>query len=123
MGEEGTGGCEEGYCVITDDQVDSALDWLIKHADKAAEARAHRVLLEEATKSVKAKLMKDSGQESLGAQEREALASDAYQTHLEGLRAAVYEDERYRLLRAAAEARLEIWRSQQANQRIQGKVV
>ena len=107
---------------IDDAAVDRALGWLVDNAEKAAQARANRVLLEESCRSLKAKLMKEAGQESLGAQEREALASDAYQTHLEGLRAAVYEDERYRLLRAAAEARIEVWRSLQANQRTQGKI-
>jgi len=107
---------------ISDDQVDSALEWSVKHAERAAEARANRVLLEESCRSLKAKLMKDSGQDSLGAQEREALASDAYRTHLDGLRAAVYEDERYRYLRQAAEARIECWRTFSSNQRAQGKV-
>lgn len=108
--------------MISDDDVDRALDWLVKNADKAAEARANRVLLEESCRSLKAKLMKDSGAEAIGAQERDALASNEYQTHLEGLKAAVYEDERYRLLRGAAEARIEVWRTMSSNARAQGKI-
>ena len=108
--------------MITDKEVDDALDWLLKYADKAAEARADRVWMEETSKALKAKLMKESGESSLGAQEREALASDAYQTHLKGLRAAVYDDEICRLKRASKEALIEAWRTQSSNNRTLGKI-
>ena len=108
--------------MIDDDDVDRALSWLVSNASKAAQARANKVLLEESCRTVKARLMKASGQESLGAQEREALASDEYQTHLEGLKAAVYEDTQYTLLRQAAEARIEAWRTMSSNNRAQTKV-
>lgn len=108
--------------MISDDDAQRALDWMVAHADKAAKARADRLILEESLKPSKARLMKDSGQDSLGAQEREALATPQYQTLLDGLRAAVYEDERYRLLYKAAEARIEAWRTLSSNARAQGKV-
>lgn len=107
---------------ISDDDIDRALDWLVKNATKMAEARANRVLLEETTKCVKAEQMKASGQESLGAQEREAYASDVYKAHIIGLAAAVHEDEKLRALQKAAEARIEAWRTLSSNARAQGKV-
>jgi hypothetical protein len=108
--------------MIGDDDIQRALDWMVANTDKAAKARADRLLIEESLKPLKAQMMKASGQDSLGAQERDALASPEYQTHLDGLRAAVYEDERYRLLYKAAEARLEAWRTLSSNNRALGKV-
>jgi hypothetical protein len=108
--------------MISDDDVQRALDWMVANTDKAAKARADRLLIEESLKPLKSKLMKESGQDSLGAQEREALASPEYKSLLEGLRAAVYEDERHRLLYKAAESRLEAWRTFSSNNRAQGKV-
>lgn len=107
--------------MIDDSEIDRALDWLVRNAEKSAQARANRVLLEETTRSIKAEQMKASGQESIGAQEREAYASDAYKAHVTGLAAAVYEDEKLRALRAAAEAKIEAWRTLSSNARAQGK--
>jgi hypothetical protein len=107
---------------ITDDDIESALSWMVKNSEKAAKARADRLFIEESLKPLKAKLMKDSGQESLGAQEREALANPLYQAQLEGLRAAVYEDELFRLRYKSADARIEAWRTMSSNNRSMGKV-
>lgn len=103
--------------MITDDEIQKAVDWLRDNADEAAQARANRVVMEEGRKCVKAKLMKEHVKESIGAQEREAYADNRYQLHLDGLKEAVLEDERFRMLRAAADAKIEAWRTMQANQR------
>ena len=66
--------------------------------------------------------MKEHVKLALGAQEREAHADERYETHLEGLREAVYADEKCKFLRDAAEAKIEAWRTQQANARGFGKV-
>lgn len=108
---------------ITDADIDKALDWLVRNAEKAAQARANRVLLEESSRSVKADLMKASGQDTIGLQERDAYSAPEYRAHIVGLAAAVHEDERLRLLRMAAEARIECWRTMCSNQRTMGKVV
>jgi hypothetical protein len=108
--------------MIDDADIEKALEWLVRNAEKSAQARANRVLLEETTRSIKAEQMKASGQDSIGAQEREAYASDAYKAHVTGLAAAVYEDEKLRALRAAAEAKLSAWQTLSANSRAQGKV-
>ena len=54
----------------------------------------------------------------VAAQEREALADERYLDHLSALRIAVEDDEKMRWLKAAAEAKIEAWRTQAANQRI-----
>jgi hypothetical protein len=108
--------------VIEDRDIEKVLDWLVHEGKDAAQARADRIYCEEFRKSLKAQLMKESGQETVSAQEREAYASPAYITHLKGLREAVFNDERYRWLMTTAEAKIEAWRTMQANQRIQSKV-
>ena len=103
--------------MIDEQEVQTAFDWLARNADKAAEARARRVALEEGRKRIKAIIMKEHAEKAIGAQEREAYADDRYQTHLEGLKAAVYEDERYRWLKDAAIAEIEAFRTFSANRR------
>lgn len=93
------------------------MDYLRDTAEDAAQARAQRLYLEEARKSVLAALMKEHAGLAANAQEREALADERYKTHLEAIREAVVADERFRLLRGAAEAKIEAWRSLNANYR------
>jgi len=84
--------------------------------------KAERIYLEEYRKSLKSLLMKRSCEESIGAQEREAYAHDEYRQLLQGLRAAVEVEEKLRWDLIAAQARVDIWRSEQANLRLEGKV-
>jgi hypothetical protein len=116
--------------VVTDEDVEKALDFLRNNAFKAAKARAERIYLEEFRKSKKAILMKQAmvghnGPSDLpvSAQEREAYASEEYQTLLIGLKHAVEADEQARFGMLSAQAIIDAWRSQQANQRVMGKVV
>lgn len=99
-----------------------AVDYIIANAKKFAKAKADRIYLEEYRKSLKSILMKRSLEESLGAQEREAYAHDEYKQLLQGLREAVEIEEKLRWDLIAAQARVEIWRSEQANLRTEGKV-
>lgn len=103
---------------IKDDDIDKALDYLRDTADKAASARADRLYVEEYRKTIKALIMKEHDELPLGAQEREAYASEQYQSHLLAIRDAVLADEKYRFLRQAAAAKLEAWRTLSANTRI-----
>jgi hypothetical protein len=108
--------------MIDESEIERALHWLINNATAAAKARAERVYVDEYRKHLKARLMKACGEETAAAQEREAYASQQYADHLKVLRDAVQEDERFRWLTTAAEAKIEVWRSEQANARAQGKV-
>ena len=105
---------------ITDDEIQTALDWLMRTSKPSAQARADRVFLEKSGEAIKARLMGGDG--PVAAQERDALASDEYKTHLEGLKAAVYADELYRIRRAAVEMKIEAWRTMCSNARTQGKI-
>lgn len=98
-----------------------AVDYIIQNAPRFAEARASRVYLEEFRKSKKALLMKESAESSAAAQERDAYAHPDYIALLDGLRAAVVEEETLRWHLVAAQARVEIWRTQEASNRNQDR--
>lgn len=98
-----------------------AVDYIIANASKFAKAKAERVYLEEFRKSKKAILMKSSLEETIGAQEREAYAHVEYKELLEGLKKAIEIEEKLRWDLIAAQARVEIWRSEQANMRAEGR--
>jgi len=95
-----------------------AVNYIIEKAPLYAKAKAERVYLEEFRKSKKAILMGESESKSLGAQERDAYAHPDYTALLEGLREAIEAEEKIRWEMVAAQARIEIWRSEQANNRM-----
>lgn len=99
-----------------------AVDYIIANAKKFAQAKADRIYMEEYRKSLKSILMKRSCEDTIGAQEREAYAHEEYKALLDALRVAVETEEKLRWDLIAAQARVEIWRSEQANLRTEGKV-
>ena len=107
--------------MIDEQTVESALDFLRDNAGKIAKARAERVYLEQFRKSKKALLFDQSSEETVAAREQGALRHSDYLQVLDALRAAVEEDERLRFLSAAAEAKIEVWRTIQANVRAEQK--
>jgi len=98
-----------------------AVDYIIANAKKFAKAKAERVYLEEYRKSLKAILMKRSMETAVNAQEREAYSHDDYVALLIGLKEAVEIEEKLRWDLIGAQARVEIWRTEQANNRAEGK--
>jgi hypothetical protein len=102
---------------IHEQEIDRALDYLRDSATVAAQARANRAYMEEYRKVIKAQLMKEHGTSTVNAQEREAYSDPRYIAHLDALKIAVYEDEKHRFLLAAAEAKIDAWRTQQATER------
>jgi hypothetical protein len=94
-----------------------AVDALITMAPKHAEAKANRIYLEEYRKSLKAILMKQHQGIPIAAQEREAYAHPDYLAHLQAMQTAVMDEEVLRWRMVAAQARIEVWRSQNANNR------
>jgi hypothetical protein len=98
-----------------------AVDFILKNAKHFAKAKAERVYLDEFRKSKKALLMKQSTESTSAAQERDAYAHPEYLALLEGLKQAVENEEQLRWTLIAAQARVEIWRSQEASNRIQDR--
>lgn len=105
------------------DRIDpnQAVDYVLKNAKKFAKAKAERVYLEEFRKSKKALLMQVSTESTSVAQERDAYAHPEYRQLLEGLKQAVEVEEQLRWTLIAAQARIEIWRSQEASNRMMDK--
>lgn len=105
-------------------QIFKCLNFLRDNAEAFAQAKANRIYMEEARKSMKAMMMKEAGKtgfKTAALQEREAYAADDYLKHLEALKIAVEEEERLRWLMIAAQARIEAWRTLSATQRAEAK--
>jgi hypothetical protein len=98
-----------------------AIQYLIDTAPLYAKAKSDRMYLEEFRKSRKAQLMSQAGTEVLGKQETFAYAHQDYIQILEGIREAVEREERFRWLMTAAQARIEVWRTEQYSARMEIK--
>lgn len=101
-----------------------AVEYIIAKAPVFAKAKADRIFLEEFRKSKKALLMKDAlskGIEAANAQEREAYADPEYQELLRGLQAAIEAEETLKWMLEAARMKTDIWRTEQANIRLEVK--
>lgn len=97
-----------------------AIDFMINHSKRYAQAKANRTYLEEYRKTMKAELCKDAlthGFEAVNAQEREAYADPEYKQHLLAIREAIEEEEQLRWMLVAAQARIDVWRSMEASNR------
>lgn len=103
-----------------------AIEYIFKHGKKFAKAKAERTYLEEYRKSLKALLMQQAqvdGHQTAAAQEREAYADEKYQALLQGLKQAVEAEEEVRWGLVAAQARVDVWRSQESSKRQEIKAV
>lgn len=107
--------------------IHDAVDYLYTHGRRYAEAKAHRVYLEEYRKSQKAMLMKSAIAEgrakTSAAAEVEAYADPAYLEVLKGLQAAVEREEELRWGLVSAQARIDVWRSTEASNRAMDRAV
>jgi hypothetical protein len=98
-----------------------AIEFILENAPKYAEAKAQRIYLEEFRKTKKALLMKDAmarGIDSGVAQEREAYAHYEYADLLKGLMIAIEVEETLKWKLTAAQMKADIWRSEQASERL-----
>jgi hypothetical protein len=105
--------------LFTDSKAQENFDWLHENAEPAAEAKAHRVYMEEYRKTLKSRIMKEHTELPIGAQEREAYASLRYEEHIEGLKVAVFNDEKFRWLKETKLGENDAWRTASSNRRAQ----
>ena len=99
----------------------NAVDFILKRAADFAKAKSQRVHLEEFRKSKKALLMKRAmlqGVQIVSAQEREAYADPEYQELVKGLAEAIEQEEMLKWQLEAARMRVDIWRTQEATERM-----
>lgn len=95
----------------------SALETIWKLGPEHARAKGELTYLDEFTKSLRAELMKEAAGSSVAAKEMEAMAHKTYRDHIKGLGAATEREQSLRWKIVAAQAAIEIWRSQSANNR------
>jgi hypothetical protein len=100
-----------------DTSPNKAVEFIIKQSGVFAEAKANRTYIENYLRSAKSRLMLESTASSIAAKEMEAYATDDYIELLKGLKEAVETEEKLKWQLIAAQARIEIWRSQEATNR------
>jgi hypothetical protein len=103
--------------MITIQQVEKAQQYLIDSAAEIGIAVENSIRAERMLKHIKALEMKKRNESALGAQEREAYASDAYKEALLEEAVSAGELAKVRALRDAAESVIRIWQSENANMR------
>jgi hypothetical protein len=108
--------------MITEEDIEAAVDWLRDNARKAAQARAESIYMQEYRKTLKAQIMREESSNSVAAQETRAYADERYVRHLDAMRAAIEEDEYMRWMRVAAETKVAAWQTEQANSRALEKI-
>jgi hypothetical protein len=94
-----------------------AVEFIIKESDNYAAAKANRSYIENYLRSAKSSFMMESTATSIAAKEMEAYANEDYIALLHGLKEAIEEEESLKWKLIAAQARIEIWRSQEATNR------
>jgi hypothetical protein len=102
---------------ITDAQMFESLEFLRDDDNEISRARARRIVIEEGRKHLKARLINQSESKSFVQKEQDAYGNADYRKLLESLQIAIADDEHYRLLVDHHKARIEVWRSQSANER------
>jgi len=99
-----------------------AIDFIYRNSTAYAKAKAEVTYLEEFRKSKKAILYAQSIGKTVTDRENQAYAHPEYQALLKGLQAAVEAAEELRWQLIAAQARVDVWRSQEASNRTMDKV-
>ena len=108
--------------MISDKQVEDALDYLRDSARTAAVARAQARTLEKYLGVVEAQQKAKATGRSNAAAQDEARSSPEYKEALDAWEEAVRRDGEFGMLREAASARIEAWRTMCSNARAEGKV-
>ena len=107
--------------MISEEQVNDALQYLRDSAPKAAVARSQAKMLEKYLGVVEAEQKSLNRDLSNAASQDVARASPEYKTALEGWKEALRADSEYTMLREAASSRIEAWRTMCSNLRAEGK--
>jgi len=94
-----------------------AINYMIKNAKAYAQAKAEVTYLEEFRKSKKAMLFSSAIGNTVADRENQAYSHPEYLAVLDGLKAAVEKAEGLRWMLVAAQARIDVWRSQEASNR------
>lgn len=94
-----------------------AIEFMIKNSPKFAEAKANRIYLENYLKVVKATLALKCNESTVARAEQYALAHPEYKVVLDGLKVAVEQEEHLKWWLISAQARVDVWRTEEASNR------
>lgn len=105
--------------MISDDEAEKAIDYLRDSAIEAAQAVANDDYMESFTSVVEAQLMRefDDGNTSAVIQKRNARADPRFLQQLDAKQEAKFQAAKFKYLREAAMAKLDAWRTMNANER------
>ena len=101
--------------MIKDDDAERAVSYLRDSAEEAGQAKANACYLETWMKIVKSQQMAKSAKKTQSEKEVDALCSPEFIEATKAHAAAVEQDNTFRFKREAAIARLDMYRTQQAN--------
>jgi hypothetical protein len=99
--------------IVTDEQVEAALDYLRDESRPAAKAVAESAYMLEYRKSLKAKLMGTSNEPAINAQERFAYAHPDYEAHLKAMQTAIEKAKEHEFMLKAASIKIDVWKAEQ----------
>ena len=104
--------------------IEETLHYLRNKAADYAKAKSNRVHIEQYRKSLKAKLMVEAEREGITAANKQEVFAYAHRDYidlLDGLQVAVHDETLLAHLMEAGRLRVEIWRTEQANNRVERK--
>lgn len=99
------------------DSVERANDWMRDNSIHLAQAKANRIYIERYLKSKHGALFLNAPEGSIASKEAWAYQHSDYLELLDGLKAAVEKETELQHKYTAAEVKIAIWRTLQANQR------
>jgi len=94
-----------------------AINYMIRHSAEYAQAKAQVTYLEEFRKSKKAMLFAGAIGNTIADKDNFAYSHPEYLAVMDGLKEAVEKAETLRWMLVAAQARIDVWRSQEASNR------
>ena len=103
--------------MIDEQSVDNTLNWMVEKVGTLAKAIADRKYLEDYKKVKLAMLIQEAPAGTVSSREAWATSHEDYQELLEGLCTAVEQEAELKHMFTIAEARIEVWRTIQANNR------
>lgn len=103
--------------IVSDSEIDKALDFLRDSAGAMGEAKARLIRAGHMVSHIEALLLLASEESSADKRKADARASDRYLAAIHEEAGAAGEFEKLRSLREAAAMKIEAWRSEQANYR------
>jgi len=112
-----------GITQMTDYSPHPAIEYIWDNAPHYAKAKGELAQLEAFKSSLKAILMKQSGETAVSAQEREAYAHPDYQNLCNAIGAATEKAELLKWRLTSAQLRFDAWRTEQASNRQIEKII